>query len=140
MAGRFAEDFMRRLKQAEGSRDVGPLVEVFADDAELLNLAHKGPARGRAGAERFWRDYLDAFKTVRSEFTHTIEGDGGTLLEWESSGELPNGSPIRYRGVSVLEAAGDKVKRFRTYYDSAAFVATPAEPAGEFTPAPVAAD
>jgi ketosteroid isomerase-like protein len=126
MAGRFAEDFMRRLRAAEASRDAGPLVEVFADDAELSNLARQEPARGRAGAEEFWRDYLSAFKTIRSEFTHTIEGDGGTLLEWESSGELPNGSPIRYRGVSVLEVAGDRVKRFRTYYDSAAFVATPA--------------
>ena len=52
-----------------------------------------------------------------------IAGDGGAALEWESEGALPTGAPIRYRGVSLLEFAGDRVKRFRTYYDSAAFVA-----------------
>ena len=34
------------------------------------------------------------------------------------------GKPIHYRGVSSLsfEGDGDKVKAFRTYYDSAAFL------------------
>jgi ketosteroid isomerase-like protein len=35
--------------------------------------------------------------------------------------QLKSGTPIKYKGVSIVEFAGGKVKRFATYYDSAAF-------------------
>lgn len=114
-----------RAFEADGRPD--PLVELFADDAELANLARA--ERGRDGARRFWEEYRRAFGTIRSEFAAVIVGDGAAALEWESSGTLPSGAPIRYRGASVLEVDGDRVRRFRTYYDSAAFVA----PAGTAT-------
>jgi hypothetical protein len=43
-------------------------------------------------------------------------------LVWTSDGALKGGHPIRYRGTSILEVEGDKVRRFETIYDSAAFV------------------
>ncbi|MCP6390939.1 nuclear transport factor 2 family protein, partial [Klebsiella pneumoniae] len=79
------------------------------------NLARQEPHRGRYGAAAFWAEYLKAFARVRSEFTHVAEADGTATLEWTSSGELPSGRPIAYRGVSILELAGDRVHRFRTY-------------------------
>lgn len=122
-----AKRFAATLQQVEKDRDPAPLVALFADDAELENLTTKSPAKGRDGAARFWRKYLDAFERVESKFTHTHESDGVAVLEWVSEGALPTGQPIRYRGVSVLELAGDRVAKFRTYYDSAAFVAPVAE-------------
>lgn len=119
-----AERFMRALQAFEADGRPEPLVELFADDAELSNLTHA--ERGRDGARKFWEDYRSAFGSVRSEFTAVTVGDGGAALEWASDGTLPTGAPIRYRGVSVLEVDGDRVRRFRTYYDSAAFVAAPA--------------
>ena len=63
------------------------------------------------------------FQTVRSTFVHTRVGQAAATLEWTSEGRLPTGTAINYQGVSLLEfdAAG-RVKRFRTYYDSAAFL------------------
>lgn len=45
-------------------------------------------------------------------------------LEWAASGALPNGHPIDYRGVSVLDLGESEVRGFRAYYDSAAFLSS----------------
>jgi hypothetical protein len=82
--------------------------------------------RGRDGVRKFWEEYRRAFREVRSEFTAALFADGGASLEWASEWMLANGSPIAYRGVSILDVDGDRVRRFRTSYDSAAFVAAPA--------------
>ncbi|MBY0459272.1 MAG: nuclear transport factor 2 family protein [Gemmataceae bacterium] len=129
MPSATAESFIRALQQSEQTRDVEPLVEQFDDQAEVENLTAQSPARGRDGAREFWTKYLDSFQNVKSRFTHVFEADSVAVLEWISEGALPDGKPIRYRGVSVLELAGGRVRRFRTYYDSAAFVAPPAESA-----------
>jgi ketosteroid isomerase-like protein len=113
---------MRALQQAEESRDVGPLAEMFTEDAELSNLALAEPMRGSEGVSRFWQDYLSVFQTIRSEFTHVVEGEDSAALEWVSEGQLRSGEPFSYRGISVLEITAGKVRRFRAYYDSAAFL------------------
>ncbi len=117
-----AERFAAALQQAEQSGDVGPLADLFAADAELATLAKPDPVRGPDAARQFWTDYLKAFDGVRSEFTHTAAGGSTALLEWTSAGTRPNGHPFQYRGASVLEVDGDRVTKFRTYYDTAAFV------------------
>ncbi len=118
-----AQTFMTTLQEAERTNDVGPLAALFAADAECGSTATKEPMTGPDGVKRFWLEYLSVFKTVRSTFVHTHAGGDGAALEWTSEGQLPAGTAINYQGVSLLEfdAAG-KVKRFRTYYDSAAFL------------------
>ena len=119
---RLTEEFMRALQRFESTGDLPPLLALFDDDGEALNLGRTEPARGLDEIEGFWRDYRSAFREVRSEFTHVIEGKEGAVLEWVSRGTLPNGEPVAYKGVSVLETAADRVRRFRTYYDSAVFL------------------
>ena len=128
MPSSVAETFIRTLKDAEESRDPTRLAELFADDAELSNLSRHEPRRGTAGARQFWAEYLHSFGKVRSQFGKVTEADGTAVLEWESEATLPGGRPIKYRGVSILETAGDRVKRFRTYYDTAALHPAPAAP------------
>jgi ketosteroid isomerase-like protein len=130
MPSRATEEFMRTLQRIEQSRDVGPLVEMFADDAELASPERDATRRGRDGARTFWEEYLSAFSRVQSTFTRVREGDGFAVLEWVSDGALANNDPIRYPGVSILELEGDRVTRFSTYYDSAAFLPQGAKRAG----------
>jgi ketosteroid isomerase-like protein len=125
-----ADRFTAALAEAERSGDPQPLAELFTADAELTNLAKPEPSRGAVGARGFWADYLKAFGNIRSEFDHKVMGDTTAVLEWTSEGTLPTGKPIRYRGVSILEVRGDRVGKFRTYYDTAAFVTPAAEPNG----------
>lgn len=120
---------MRRLEEAERSRDVTDLVALFTNDAHLESVARTADAPD-SNAETFWTQYLDGFREIRSSFLHVTEEGERTVLEWSSEGRLPAGDPIRYRGVSVLEWDDDRVRRFRTYYDSAAFVRTRASVSG----------
>jgi ketosteroid isomerase-like protein len=122
MANTTADRFMSALQRAEQSHDPNPLVELFHDDAELHTLAKEEVAKGRDGAAKFWTDYLKVFEAVKSEFTRVTSDATGAAMEWTADGTLANGKPIRYRGVSVIELDGDRVKAFRTYYDTAAFV------------------
>lgn len=118
----LAETFQRTLQQIEQSGDPTALVNLFTEDCELLNLALTEPMRGREGARRFWGNYLSVFGKVGSQFHHNVETDGSAAFEWVSEGTLADGQPVNYRGISVIEKAGEKVSRFRTYYDSAVFL------------------
>ncbi len=126
MSHPLTDRFAQTLQAAEASRDPNLLAELYAEGSECTNLSKDEPELGVEGARKFWGEYLRAFKVIHSEFHNVIRGDAHGVLEWTSEGELPTGKPIRYRGVSVLEYEGDKVKRFHSYYDSAAFVAAPA--------------
>lgn len=124
----MAQSFAEALRRTEESRDPEPLLRLFAEGAELRNLALS--EQGPEGARRFWRTYLDQFDRIRSDFTQMIEQDGKAALAWTSEGTLRGGHPIRYRGVSLLETEGGKVRRFETVYDSAAFLRPDAGEAG----------
>lgn len=125
---RMTETFADRLQEFERTRDVEPLVELFAEEAELSKLDAAAVHRGRDGARQFWTEYRDVFDDLRSEFTGDVRGDGKAVLEWVAEGSLrhtPGDSgprPVRYPGVSILEVEGDSIRRFRTVYDSGPFV------------------
>lgn len=123
-----AQPVIDALRRTEEAHDPDAVVGMFADGAELSNLAHDEPRRGADGARQFWADYLKAFRRVRSEFGAVREADGFAVLEWTSDAELPTGKGVTYRGVSILEGDGDRVAKFRTYYDTAALVAPAAAP------------
>jgi ketosteroid isomerase-like protein len=124
MVTRLTDEFMRALQRFEATAELEPLLALFHDDGEALNLGRTEPARGYEELEGFWRDYRALFRGIRSEFTHVIEGGGGegAVLEWVSRGALANGEPVAYKGVTVLEADGGRIRRCRTYYDSAVFL------------------
>ena len=122
MATNVTERFMQTLQEAEQANDPAPLVSLFTDAAELQNMGRHDDRHEAGGADRFWLDYLSVFNRIRSTFTQVTEQDGRAALEWVSEGELNTGQPVRYRGISVIETEGDRIRRFRTYYDSAVFL------------------
>ena len=111
--------FIDALQETERTRDPEKVSALFAPDAELHSYTRD--QRG-SNAAVFWKEYLDAFQSVQSRFTRVQDEGKAAVLEWESEGALPSGEPIRYEGVTLLEFDGDRVSRFRTYYDSAAFL------------------
>lgn len=116
-----ADRFISALHECESQHSPEPLLALFADDVELQRLNSDEPYRGHQGAHDFWNEYLSLFKDVRSDFTNVIEAGDVAVLEWTAHGHFESDTPISYRGVSIVEFAGDRVRRFRTYYDSAAF-------------------
>ena len=122
MTTEITSRFMQTLQHTEETGEIEPLVALFSDNAELINLAMPEPLTGKKGAHRFWDKYLSVFDRIHSQFTHVVEGDNTSVLEWISKGTLSNSEEITYRGISVLEFDGEQVYRFRTYYNSAAFL------------------
>ncbi len=113
--------FMEALQAAEQSGSLDELIALFSNEAEVTGIG-RPHAQGRDGAEAFWRNYLAQFDTIRSTFTQVLEGPDHGVLEWTSVGALSGGHPISYSGVSILQWRDGQIHRFRTYYDSAAFL------------------
>ncbi len=119
--GDLASAFQGALQTAEREKSLEAVLAFFGEGSSLRRLNHKDYT-GKEGAERFWREYLGTFETQETSFHTTTLSAERVVLEWTSEGKLANGKPFAYSGVSILEGSGDKVKSFRTYYDSAVFV------------------
>jgi ketosteroid isomerase-like protein len=120
MASRMVGQFMKALCSAEERHDPEPLLGLFGEDASFWSPRRETHG-GSDACRRFWSDYLVAFRDVHSDFKGVREGDGFAVLEWESNGHLADGAPIRYTGVTIIEGDGEKLSRFRTYFDTAPF-------------------
>lgn len=114
----IVDRFKQGLEQAEQSRDPAPIARLFSGDAKLHNLG----ANEKSDAHIFWRNYLEQFREIKSEFTHESLAENSATLEWHSHGVGRDGEPVDYTGVSILEYQDDAITAFRTYYDTAAFV------------------
>ncbi|MGH7514926.1 MAG: nuclear transport factor 2 family protein [Gemmatimonadales bacterium] len=122
MTTRLTDEFMGAQQRFEATAELGPLLALFHDDGEALNLGRAEPARGHDELEIYWREYRAMFRGIFTEFTHVIEGDAGAVLEWVSRGALANGESVEYKGVTVLETNAGRIHRCRKYYDSAVFM------------------
>lgn len=121
-----ARRFIAALRMVEQRHDLEPMVELFTDEAALSKLDGQGARRGPGGAREFWTEYRESFDEIKSTIVHATEGEHAVALEWHAEGILPGGRDFSYVGVSVVDIDGERVTGFRTYYDSAAFVAEPA--------------
>jgi hypothetical protein len=121
-----ADAFSTALQKLDSSGDAGDLLGQFGDGAELFRpeLVHaQGPT---TDVKQFWSTYREQFTELSTEFSHVAEAGNLAVLEWTSRGTLAAGRDITYAGVSLLTFGDDdRVSRFATYYDTAAFV-TPA--------------
>jgi ketosteroid isomerase-like protein len=118
----LTKDFTTALDELHRDRNVEPLVELFSDDAVLNKAGMPHGQHGKDGARTFWQQYRDVFDQIDASFSHTVYADDIAYLEWTSRGTLADGAEFSYDGVSVLEAHGDTIGAFRTYYDTAAFL------------------
>jgi limonene-1,2-epoxide hydrolase len=117
MAREMAERFIDALYKLEEGRDVEPIVATYAEDCEVGNVNVPEKFHGPDGARRFWTEYRETFGEMKSEFRNIIATDDRAALEWTTTGTSADGKPVAYDGVSILEVAGDKITRFRAYFD-----------------------
>lgn len=120
----LTKKFINALGDLHRDGNVEPLVDLFADDATLNKAGMPHGQHGKDGAKTFWEQYRRVFDQIEASFSHTVTDDGIAYLEWTSNGTLADGTDFGYDGVSVLEASGDTIESFRTYYDTAAFLET----------------
>ena len=117
MSASKAERFIAALHRLEDANDLDTIAALYDDEAEVSNPTDTQPHVGRDGARTFWGKYRDAFERVHSEFRNIVESERAALLEWRSDGRTAAGQDFSYDGVSVLEFDGDRIVRFRAYFD-----------------------
>jgi ketosteroid isomerase-like protein len=117
MATERAQRFVDALAKLEESGDMEALVALFADDAQVSNVASRRVFHGLEGVRQFWTDYKAMLARVQSTFRNMIESADRVALEWETQGTASNGAAVNYEGVSILEWDGDRIRRFYAYFD-----------------------
>ena len=117
MSKEVADRFVEALRKLEEDRDVEALVEIHTEDCDVGNVAVPKTFSGHEGLREFWTSYRNTFDEMKSEFRNVFADDAGrAALEWTTEGTAA-GNPVSYDGVSILEIGGDKVRRFRAYFD-----------------------
>ena len=117
MSKEVADRFIEALRRLEEDRDVEALVEIHTEDCDVGNVAVPKTFSGHGGLREFWTSYRNTFDEMKSEFRNVFADDAGrAALEWTTEG-TSNGNEVSYDGVSILEIEGDKISRFRAYFD-----------------------
>jgi ketosteroid isomerase-like protein len=119
-----ARTFATALQTFEKDGEVAAFAALFAADAVTQRFDARGERRGEV--EQFWQEYRAQFDSISTTFSGVVENGDRSALEWTSEGVLADGRPIRYRGVTVIDLAGNEITKLSTYYDSAQFAAIPA--------------
>ena len=120
MTNSLADRFIAALHKLEASGDVSEMASLFTPDGEIGNVIVPDKFHGPDGARVFWTKYRETFAEMESSFRTQVFAETGAALEWTTKGTTSNGHSIEYEGVTMLEFAGDKIKRFRAYFDPAA--------------------
>jgi ketosteroid isomerase-like protein len=119
MSEQLARKFIEALARLEDERDLETITALFAEECEVGNVTSPEKFHGREGAREFWgAKYRDTFGEVESTFRNVFATDDRVTLEWTTVGTAADGSPVKYDGVSILETDGEKITRFRAYFDA----------------------
>src|SRR5919205_2695399 len=119
MSEQVAKRFVEALGRLEAGRELEAMVGLFTEDAEVGNVVSPEKFRGREGAREFWgAKYRDTFGEVRSTFRNVFAAGDRAALEWTTEGTANDGTPVSYDGVSIIETDGERITRFRAYFDA----------------------
>ena len=110
-------DRVQQLFAGFGSIDPERLADFFTDDATVQPVM-KEPYEGRAGIVHMFTLWAKGFTKVETPIQNLV-GDGNVVfIEWLDKSEF-DGKPHIVPCVGVFEFAGDKIRAWRLYYDSA---------------------
>jgi len=110
--------YIRAVRALENELDLQPLVQLCADTCEITNPLWDSEGTGADAARRYWRQYLDRFHMIRTEFTSQVEGQNASALEWISSATLTdNRVPVEFAGVTILLSKDSHITAIHVYFD-----------------------
>ena len=113
------------FERAFNRQDVKALCACFTAEASYHDSffgAHAGTARLTAMFERMFREGRDYAWTMDA----VVEGPSRAAAEWTFSYVVTEAIPrsagrkVRFRGMSLFELEGGKIKAYREYFDTGA--------------------
>ena len=125
MMARDKVDVGKRVVEASNRRDVdGAFAELVTPDFEwhpaIVGALHGAVYRGREGVERFAADTSENWEelqNVAAEFRDL--GDRVLVLGRLQGRGKGSGAPIDHPYVGIYDFRGDRIWRYRVYFDHA---------------------
>ena len=117
--------FVRALRALENELDLQPMVQLYAEDCDLRSPLGDEALIGLEAVRRYWRQYLDRFQAIRTEFLALHDGRDGSALEWISSAVAWDGHPLEFSGATMLMSKDERITRMSVYFDPREVLAVP---------------
>lgn len=117
--------FVRALRALENELDLQPMMQLYADDCEVRSSIAEEPLIGLEAVRRYWRQYLDRFQAIRTEFLSLHDGRNGAALEWISSAVAWDGHPLEFGGATMLQSKDERITSMHVYFDPRKVLAVP---------------
>jgi ketosteroid isomerase-like protein len=118
MTQEVAYRFVEALAAVEREGELEPMIDTFAEGCEIGTPARAEKLHGRKGAREFWTMYRSAFRDVHSTLRNIIIGSNSFAVEWTAQAADSSGKALTYDGVSIADTCGDRITRFRSYFDT----------------------
>src|SRR5690349_12314920 len=112
------------------SHDMDRLLPLFADDVIYEDVTMGAVNHGKDELRRFGQGFFVGFPDITFEVTSRFASGSSGALEWvmrgTHHGDLPGmpatGKRVEVRGASIIEFAGDKIRRCSDYWDMVTFL------------------
>lgn len=116
-----AGDVVAQLIQANERQDIDALCAVLTDDCEYENVG-MGVCHGPDEVRALLGAFFDSAERMQWEVLAQLEQDGTVMNERVDHFFMPGGKQIDVRVAGYFEVVGDKVRRWRDYFDTAALL------------------
>jgi steroid delta-isomerase-like uncharacterized protein len=124
------EQVLEDWGQFWSSHDMDRLLALFTADVVYEDVTMGAVNHGKAELRAFGEGFFVGFPDVAFEVTSRFAGRTSGALEWvmrgTHRGDLPGmpatGRQVDVRGASIIEFAGDKIRRCSDYWDMATFL------------------
>jgi limonene-1,2-epoxide hydrolase len=117
MSARDAQEIVNAFVASWHAGDVDQMVAYFTDDGVYQNVPRE-PAVGH-DALRAYMAQLTSVITMTGVDIHRQISSGDVVVNERTDHFLYNGSPVSMPVCGVFEVAGDRIKTWRDYADSA---------------------
>jgi steroid delta-isomerase-like uncharacterized protein len=122
-----SEDVVRAYFDALNERDYEQAAALFSDDCEFVSVASGVRFTGTDSMLHGLREFAEAFPDWAVEVATVVTSGRYVATEWKTTGtqegvfrgESPTGIRFRRDGCSVAEVEGERIVRYRDYYDRA---------------------
>lgn len=120
----WQQRLVQRWIEAFNRHDVGAIVALYADDAELFDSGMRYPRLGRDEIERWFTTRFSTMPLIAYKPKAQIFGDGQAAATWTVMGKSPRllgqrwlSRPFQVDGVSIFIFGDGLIQRQHGYYD-----------------------
>ncbi len=126
MQTKTPKEVLREWVAAYNNRDPFALIELYADDAEVDQVAfNAAPLRGREALLASFVDFFTAFPDNYTNPENVFTDGEWTIIEWSGGGTFlgnlgempPTGKSFKLRGCGFLRIVNGKIVFQRGYFD-----------------------